>query len=201
MPAYAAVTQTTQAKPPAHLPVDYPAFRGLDFFLAAVADHTSCAACQLVTAQPAAYRQRSRALVAQDTYQTTWQPSTLSTTPAAMRTAATVTPRRAGATRCFRSTRGQHCTAVRVMNRFGGGGALFGAAYVSRSAIGCPPRPDPSLAGRALPLKGLWVCAAGVMDRPADSGVDISKRAGWDSDRDSNLATLPRPDTGTPAVA
>lgn len=37
----------------------------------------------------------------------------------------------------------------------------------------------------------------GVIDRPADSGVDVSKRAGWDSDRDSNLATLPpRTDTG-----
>lgn len=35
------------------------------------------------------------------------------------------------------------------------------------------------------------------MDRPADSGVDLSKRAGWDGDRDSNVATLPPPtDTG-----
>ena len=50
-----------------------------------------------------------------------------------------------------------------------------------------------------LPVTNCGLCPAGVMDRPADSGVDVSKRAGWDSDRDSNLATLPRPDTGTTA--
>eukprot|EP00877_Chromochloris_zofingiensis_P002793 jgi/Chrzof1/12514/Cz06g36300.t1 len=30
---------------------------------------------------------------------------------------------------------------------------------------------------------------SGVLDRPAD--VDLSKRAGWDSDRDTNITTLP----------
>jgi hypothetical protein len=45
-----------------------------------------------------------------------------------------------------------------------------------------------------------YCCLAGVMDRPTDSGVDVSKRAGWDSDRDSNVATLPPPtDTGNPS--
>lgn len=42
----------------------------------------------------------------------------------------------------------------------------------------------------------------GVMDRPADSGVDVSKRAGWDSDKDGNVATLPPPtDTGATIIS
>jgi hypothetical protein len=39
--------------------------------------------------------------------------------------------------------------------------------------------------------------AAGVLDRPDTSDYDVSKRGGWDSDKDGNVATLPPPtDTG-----
>lgn len=56
-----------------------------------------------------------------------------------------------------------------------------------------PPRPPPSPPCNAPPA----LIYAGVMDRPADAGVDLAKRSGWDGDRDSNIATLPRPDTGS----
>lgn len=34
---------------------------------------------------------------------------------------------------------------------------------------------------------------AGVVDRPAGADMAVSERAGWDSDRDGNIATLPPP--------
>lgn len=41
----------------------------------------------------------------------------------------------------------------------------------------------------------MFALHVGTIDRP-DAGVDI-KKSGWDSDRDSNIAVLERPDAGT----
>jgi hypothetical protein len=43
--------------------------------------------------------------------------------------------------------------------------------------------------------------AADVLDRHDTSDYDVSKRGGWDSDKDGNVATLPPPtDTGEPTA-